>query len=152
MMAPDDFDQHYVRLLKALVGAGAGLRDTRGSVTGKASWEAPAPWIMRLRWPYSPLVTNRKRRLNYFYAVAEWLWMSLGRDEVGSLVYRASRFWRSMPSCFRTARSVPVGMSPGWSGITAERLTVGLCQISWLPLPCRFRTHPSARSFRLSSA
>lgn len=35
----------------------------------------------------------------------------------------------------------------GVVGITAERLTDGLCQISWLPLPCRFSTHPSVRKF-----
>ena len=28
-----------------------------------------------------------------------------------------------MPSSFRMARRVPVGMSPAWLGITAERLT-----------------------------
>jgi len=58
---------------------------------------------------------------------------------------------RAISSCFRTARSVPMGISPRWFGITADLLARGLCQISWLPLACRLRTQPSARSFRVSS-
>jgi hypothetical protein len=46
----------------------------------------------------------------------------------------ASNSSLSMPSCFKTAPSVPFGISPEWRGTAAERLVRGLVQISWLPL------------------
>jgi hypothetical protein len=37
------------------------------------------------------------------------------------------------PACFRMARSVPSGMSPGWFGTVVYRFVERLYQISWLP-------------------
>lgn len=48
-----------------------------------------------------------------------------------------------IPACFRIARRVPSGMSPGWLGMVVYRFVCSLYQISWLPAAWRSNTKPN---------
>lgn len=77
----DNFDVVYKELMAYLTGANVFVRETRGTVSA----EVRGPWIGELEWPYQNVVTNKARKVNHYFAVAEWLWMSLGLTDVAPL-------------------------------------------------------------------